>query len=110
MVSDMRGTKLKDELIRIEQVLKAAEVEFTIKDETVLEKTPPLVENVLSMCLKEAVTNIVKHSKATTCLVELRESGDELSIRVKDNGTGIEGKIDPTKKTASTEWRRGWSL
>lgn len=98
MVSDMRGTKLKDELIRIEQVLKAAEVEFTIKDETTLEKTPPLVENVLSMCLKEAVTNIVKHSKATTCLVELNESVDELSIRVKDNGTGITGKIDPTKK------------
>src|SRR5690606_21535641 len=64
LVSDMRGTKLEDELLRIQQILKAAEIDFVLYGSAKLVNTPLLVENVLSMCLKEAVTNVGKHSQA----------------------------------------------
>ncbi len=41
-------------------------------------KMPPLAENVLSMCLKEAVTNIVKHSEATQCRITFDQSDNEV--------------------------------
>ncbi|WP_164667298.1 sensor histidine kinase [Virgibacillus doumboii] len=94
MVSDMKGAKLEDEMVRVQQVLEAAQIEFHLEGNLELTKTPPLVENVLSMCLKEAVTNIVKHSQATSCTVSIEQSPNELRMEVKDNGTGMEERID----------------
>ena len=91
LVTDMRATKIEDELIRIRQILKAAEMELTIDVDPEFKNIPPLVENVLSMCLKEAVTNVVKHSYGTVCHLTFEKLSDELVIRVKDDGIGIPG-------------------
>src|SRR5690606_14536112 len=61
MVTQMRGTRLEEEMFRVEQILKAAEIESHIEGDPKLENTSLLTENVLSMCLKEAITNVVKH-------------------------------------------------
>jgi two-component system sensor histidine kinase DesK len=89
MVTQMRGTRLEDEMFRIKQILKAAEIEFELEGELKLSNTDLLIENVLSMCLKEAVTNVVKHSQASLCIVTLDFSRTELLLKVKDNGVGI---------------------
>ncbi|NGP58209.1 sensor histidine kinase [Paenibacillus thiaminolyticus] len=89
MVTQMRGTRLEDELFRIKQILKAAEIEFTLEAEQKLTNTSLLNENVLSMCLKEAVTNIVKHSHASACTIIMEPMDTELRVKVKDNGIGI---------------------
>ncbi len=91
MVTQMRGIRLEDELIRIRQLLEAAEIEFQLEGSPKLVNTSLMTENVLSMCLKEAVTNVVKHSGATLCQVQIEPSRTDLLIKVKDNGTGIEG-------------------
>ncbi|KWX77459.1 sensor histidine kinase [Paenibacillus jilunlii] len=91
MVTQMRGIRLEDELIRIRQLLEAAEIEFQLEGSPKLVNTSLITENVLSMCLKEAVTNVVKHSGATLCQVRIEPSRTDLLIKVKDNGTGIEG-------------------
>ena len=62
---------------------------FVLKEIQSLENTPLLVENVLSMCLKEAVTNIVKHSNATWCRILIKQSPTEVLIQVEDNGNGM---------------------
>src|SRR5690606_1047382 len=49
--------------------------------------TSLMVENVLSMCIKEAVTNVVRHSKASGCTVALDPSRTELIVRISDNGS-----------------------
>ncbi|MGE8080637.1 sensor histidine kinase [Peribacillus loiseleuriae] len=90
MVSEMRGTKLEDEVLRIRQILKAAQMDFSMEGDTNLPNTPLLVENVLSMCLKEAVNNVVKHSKATWCKLSIEELRTELLIKVQDDGVGIQ--------------------
>ncbi|AEI45739.1 sensor histidine kinase [Paenibacillus mucilaginosus] len=91
MVTQMRGTSLEEELFRVRQILKAAEIEFTLEGDPKLENTSLLTENVLSMCVKEAVTNIVKHSRATACTLSVEPGPTDLVIRVRDNGIGMAG-------------------
>jgi two-component system sensor histidine kinase DesK len=91
LVSDMRGTKLEDELLRIQQILRAADIDFVLYGNAKLTNTPLLVENVLSMCLKEAVTNVVKHSQATRCSVLIKQKPEEVLVQVQDDGVGLEG-------------------
>ncbi|WP_010273276.1 sensor histidine kinase [Paenibacillus senegalensis] len=89
MVSQMRGTRLKDELRRVKQILHAAQIEFHLEGSPVLAHTSLLVENVLSMCLKEAVNNIIKHSNATACTMQITETSSQLVMKVSDNGNGF---------------------
>lgn len=90
MVTTMRGTQLVDELFRAEQILKAASIEFELIGNPKLQDTSQLNENVLGMCLKEAVTNIVKHSQATACTISIEETPSNNVLIVQDNGVGIE--------------------
>ncbi|WP_071459692.1 sensor histidine kinase [Bacillus massilinigeriensis] len=93
MVSEMRGIRLTEEVVRIQQILQAAEIESVLNEKDFeVEDIPLLTENILSMCLKEAVTNVVKHSKATTCHVTIDQSSNFVRIIVKDNGKGDIGE------------------
>ncbi|GGH11889.1 sensor histidine kinase [Paenibacillus segetis] len=92
MVTQMRGTRLEDEMFRIRQILKAAEIEFNLDGDPKLSNTSLLNENVLSMCLKEAVTNVVKHSNAKLCSISIEPSRSDLVLKVKDDGVGIVGE------------------
>lgn len=89
MVTRMRGTRLEDEIFRIKQILKAAGIDFILEGDPNLTNTSLMTENVLSMCLKEAVTNIVKHSNASSCSIVIEPSRTDLVVRVKDNGIGM---------------------
>lgn len=89
MVTQMRGTRVEDELYRIKQILKAAHIELVLEGDYKMDNTSLLTENVISMCLKEAVTNVVKHSDSTQCIVSFEPSRTDLFIRVKDNGIGL---------------------
>lgn len=95
MVSNMRGMKLDEELVRVQQIVEAAEMSFQYEGNPQLTNTPLLVENVLSMCLKEAVTNVVKHSQASTCLISIRQCPTEILVTVKDDGKGISASDEP---------------
>jgi two-component system sensor histidine kinase DesK len=93
MVTEMRGTRLEDEIFRIKQILKVAQIEFVLEGDPKLSNTSLMNENVLSMCLKEAVTNVVKHSQASSCLVYIVPTRSDLIIKVVDNGIGITDKV-----------------
>lgn len=86
MVSSMRGIRLKDELVRVKQILKAAEINFNSDQDISLKNVSLLTENILSMCLKEAVNNVVKHSGATSCTVSLKQTWKEIVMTIHDNG------------------------
>jgi two-component system, NarL family, sensor histidine kinase DesK len=90
MVSDMRGIRLKEEMVRVKEILDVAGITLIVEGELVLSNVSLFVENILSMCLKEAVTNIVKHSQATLCHVMIDQFDNEIVISVADNGVGME--------------------
>ncbi|TSB46043.1 sensor histidine kinase [Alkalicoccobacillus porphyridii] len=89
LVSSMRGLRLRDEQILSAQMLKAAHISWARheEDKDLINNINLITENILAMCLKEAVTNVVKHSNATECEVFLQTDHDQLIMIVRDNGT-----------------------
>ena len=49
-------------------------------------------EAVLAWCLREAVTNVIRHSGARTCRIRLIQHPGELSLQVSDDGHGPGGQ------------------
>ena len=89
LISDMRMITVEEEIEQIKAILQAATIELEIKQETSASSLSPIEQNILGMCLREAVTNVVKHSKATHCTVSVLESQGELILTVEDNGVGL---------------------
>jgi two-component system sensor histidine kinase DesK len=56
-------------------------------------------EAVLAWCLREAVTNVIRHSGAKNCRIRLTEHPGELSLEVSDDGHGLDHP--PTSPQAS---------
>lgn len=94
LVAGMRAVTLNEELPRVKQILAAAEMECQIKGDAVIKKLPTIVENVLSMCLKEAVNNVVKHSEATLCQITFIQRPNELVAIIEDDGKGIPDDVE----------------
>ncbi|MEG0383178.1 sensor histidine kinase [Solibacillus cecembensis] len=90
LVADMRAVRIEEELHRVEQILKAAQIKFRLNGDKNDIKMPVLAESVISMCLKEAVTNIIKHSEATICRISFYQSEDEFKMTIQDNGVGVD--------------------
>lgn len=86
MVSSMRGIRLKDEIVRVKQILKAAEINYEGDQDLSIKNVPLLTENILSMCMKEAVNNVVKHSGASSCSISIEQSWKEIVMTIHDNG------------------------
>ena len=49
-------------------------------------------EAVLAWCLREAVTNVIRHSGAKTCRIRLIQHPGELSLEITDDGHGPGGQ------------------
>lgn len=96
MVSEMRGIKLKDELLLVKKILGAAEISLTYDIASNL-RVSAIAENIISMCLKEAVTNVVRHSHATACSISINQNKKETIMEIKDNGTTPFKKEDAHK-------------
>ncbi|WP_313770628.1 sensor histidine kinase [Bacillus sp. S/N-304-OC-R1] len=89
LVSDMRAITVSEELIESESILEAAGITYFLNVETQLEEIPVLTQNILSMCLREAVTNVVKHSGAKKCLIHIVERAGEIQVSIHDDGRGV---------------------
>ncbi|WP_203362628.1 sensor histidine kinase [Bacillus sp. REN10] len=90
MVSSMRGTRLSEEMVLVKQILKAAQIELISEPEFKLTNVSLFLENILSMCMKEAVTNIVKHSHATVCHIRVQQTADHVRLIIQDDGIGFD--------------------
>lgn len=85
-VQGYRTVGLAGELENALLALEAADIagEFSTAD-IMLE---PTQENVLAMVLREAVTNVVRHSGAKRCHVRLSQSETVIRLEVDDDGRG----------------------
>ncbi|MEK3889552.1 sensor histidine kinase [Bacillus sp. FSL K6-3431] len=92
LVSDMRAITIADELVDMQQIFIAANISFQIEGESNFSEIPLLQQNILGMCLREATTNIVKHSAAENCLITFYKTRGNYTIEIKDDGIGLIGK------------------
>ena len=83
-VAGMNKTTVKAELKRAEQILASANIQLTIRGE-LLNLTPEL-DQVLGLAVREAMTNIVRHSQAKRANFEITNDGEFLRVSIEDNG------------------------
>ena len=92
LVSDMRAITIREAIVEIQTALQAAEIESELTIELEDEKVPLLTQNIISLCLKEAVTNIIRHSAATISKVLIQQRLGEIELIVQDNGKGVKAE------------------
>jgi two-component system sensor histidine kinase DesK len=85
-VAGLRVARLADELASARRALAGAGIGAVLPDDPTV--VDPRHRIVVAWVLREAVTNVVRHSGASRCVVEL---GSNL-LRVTDDGTGVAGR------------------
>jgi two-component system sensor histidine kinase DesK len=96
-VTGYRRPRLAAELAGAQVALTAAGVVAEVPAEPDLTGVPEQSESALAWALREAVTNVVRHSGAEKCLVQLvrRQTldGATLELSVEDDGSGGAGGV-----------------
>jgi len=79
-------TGMSNELASARRALEAADIDFTYQLESV--ELPKPVEQAFSMVLREGVTNVVRHSGARRCSLQVSRDGTRWSMTLTDDGKG----------------------
>jgi two-component system sensor histidine kinase DesK len=61
----------------------------------------PDAEAALAWCLREAVTNVVRHSGAQNCCISLTSRAGTMSLTVRDDGRGLADAASPRERAGS---------
>lgn len=85
-ISGYRTEGLVAEIERARATLDAAGV--MLECSSAPPRMLPAEETVMSLVLREAVTNIVRHAHARLCRITFQDSGAERSVRIEDDGRG----------------------
>jgi len=83
-VTGFRQTGFAQELAQARAALAAADV--TLDAEVQAFAMPATAENVLALALREAVTNILRHARATRCQVSVRQVDGQIVCHIRDDG------------------------
>ncbi|WP_176449830.1 sensor histidine kinase [Geodermatophilus saharensis] len=86
VVRGYRGSDLPGELAGARSVLRAAGVDVTVTGDDDAVALPGPVQTALGWVVREAVTNVLRHSRATRCTVELSTDGGTAALRVVNDG------------------------
>jgi PAS domain S-box-containing protein len=71
---------------------------------------PDKMRTAFFRIFQESVTNVIRHSDATTVIVELNRIGDQFSLKVIDNGKGFDTSSVSGKRTLGLLGMRERSL
>jgi two-component system sensor histidine kinase DesK len=102
VVRGHRNTDLTGELAGARSVLRAAGVACTVHGEDAGGRLTPEVQTALGWVAREAVTNVLRHSQATSCTITLRTSDGKAELQVVNDGVA--------GRTATDDGRAGSGL
>ncbi|MER8031649.1 sensor histidine kinase [Streptomyces bauhiniae] len=94
-VTGYREGSLSTELTRARSALAAASVEPVVRQSGA--PLAPQTEALLGWVVREAVTNVVRHSRATRCEITVESAEERARLTITDNGT-----VTPTPSTDGT--------
>jgi two-component system sensor histidine kinase DesK len=86
VVGGFRQPTLEGELGGAAVALEAAGIALELEDARGV--LPPAVEAACAWIVREGVTNVIKHSAAGRCRIEIRRTQEELTVRITDDGRG----------------------
>jgi two-component system sensor histidine kinase DesK len=81
-----RSQGLAAELAQAKSTLETAGV--AVRYQSVKVALPALHEGVLSMAVREAVTNVVRHAQARTCTLRMEQQNGSCRLEIEDDGRG----------------------
>jgi len=82
-----RSKGLVAELAQAKCTLETAGVAVRYDASTTV-KLPAMQESVLTMAVREAVTNVVRHAQARTCTLRLEQRNGSCHLEIQDDGRG----------------------
>lgn len=91
-VSGWQQALISDELERAAAAMGVAGIQLSVEDDRSSGSLAPSIETVLALSLREAVTNVVRHSQASHCQISLHSRDHEVTLAVSDDGIGYQGK------------------
>lgn len=86
----VRGYRVADlaaELAGARSVLRSAGVTVNVTGQDDVAAVPAPVQELLGWVVREAVTNVLRHSAADRCVIELRHRLEGFGLTVPDNGS-----------------------
>lgn len=86
VASGYREMSLSSELASAESVLSAADVSVTVDTQDAIERLGMMTSTVLATVLREGVTNLLRHSKASRCWLSARIEGDVVRLAIVNDG------------------------
>lgn len=87
-IAGYRSEGLSAELARARLALETAGVRLETVAAPV--ELAPVEETVLSLALREAVTNVMRHARASTCRILLEQMEEETRLEVRDDGASAQ--------------------
>lgn len=98
VASSYRQPTLSSEIAGAEIALEAAGIEFSVEERA--GPLPAALEATVAWSLREAVTNVMRHSAARRCGVRITGDGREVALEVQDDGRGAApGQIESGLRT-----------
>jgi two-component system sensor histidine kinase DesK len=94
LVTGMKFVPLEKEIEVAGELLHKAGIRLVVTNQTPLTPLSPVAETMLALSVREAVTNILKHSGASECTLTRYERDQRLYLEVSDNGNG---QLEPGK-------------
>jgi two-component system sensor histidine kinase DesK len=82
-----RAQGLAAELAQAKSTLETAGLTVQCDAATTM-KLPAMQESVLSLAVREAVTNVVRHAQARTCRMRLEQQNGSCRLEIHDDGCG----------------------
>ena len=119
-ITGYRASGLSEEIGHVRDTLTAAGIETTI-EAWPIPKLAPAQETALSLALREATTNVIRHAAATRCHIKFYAKDGSALMEVQDDGrgsdapfgnglTGMRERIQALGGALSRETERGTRL
>jgi two-component system sensor histidine kinase DesK len=87
-ITGYRSSGLEAEIEHVREALCTAGIDATIEKSSVA--LAPAQETALTLALREAATNVIRHARASTCHIRFYAKDGSILMEVEDNGCGGE--------------------
>jgi two-component system sensor histidine kinase DesK len=87
-VHGYRSARVLDEIERARIAVDAAGITLDVQGADLLAELPAEQSVVLGWVVREAVTNVVRHSRARRCVIAVARTSDTVLLTVSDDGLG----------------------
>lgn len=88
IIDDLNKKTIAAAMVEEEKNLQIVHITLNSNNESITEHWPKDIQNILASTIKEASTNIIRHSKASRAHFQFDEDDNFLYLKISDDGIG----------------------